>query len=105
MKHLKQEFDKLTFKEALMYSLAIFSVMAGIALIFIGLYLPPKGEIHNSVLTAFGLVLAFAGSILGISQHYSAEFDKFKFSVMQQIKDLSGNKPESADVNINTNDL
>ena len=105
MKHLKQEFDKLTFKEALMYALAIFTVVSGFCLIFIGLYLPPKGEIHNSVLTAFGLALAFAGSILGISQHYSAECDKFKFSVMQQIKDLSGNKPESTDVNINTNDL
>lgn len=88
-----------------MYALAIFTVLSGLCLIFIGMYLPPKGEIHNSVLTAFGLVLAFAGSILGISQHYSAEFDKFKFSVMQQLKDLAGNSQEQSDVNVSSNDL
>ncbi len=85
MKHLKQEFDKLTFKETLVYSLAILSTIGGFTLLFLGMYLPPTGQIHESVLTAFGLILIFVGSLLGISMHYSNELHKFKTSVLKSI--------------------
>ena len=67
MKHLKQEFDKLTFKEVIIYILAIVVMIAGLSLLFIGLFIPPEGEIHSSVLTAFGTVCIFVASLLGIS--------------------------------------
>ena len=31
---------------------------------------PPTGEIHPTVLTAFGEILTFAGAILGIDYRY-----------------------------------
>ncbi|WP_321479709.1 hypothetical protein [uncultured Bacteroides sp.] len=43
---------------------------AGCLLLFIGLWLPPEGEIHSSVLVAFGEVLTFAGSLFGIDYRY-----------------------------------
>jgi len=43
---------------------------AGIALLFLGTCLAPQGEIHETVLVAFGEVATFAGSIIGIDYHY-----------------------------------
>lgn len=45
-------------------------VTVGAVLLILGFYAPPQGEIHGSVLVAFGEVLTFAGAILGIDYHY-----------------------------------
>lgn len=89
MKHLKQEFDKLTFKEVIVYILAVITMLSGITLLFIGLFIPPEGEIHGSVLTAFGSVCIFVASLLGISLHYANELDKFKNDVQRQINEMA----------------
>ena len=39
-------------------------------LLFCGLYIDPKGEIHETVLVAYGEILTFAGSLMGIDYHY-----------------------------------
>lgn len=88
MRHLKEEFDKLTFKEALAYGLAIASTLAGFVMLFIGMYIPPEGQIHESVLTAFGIILVFAGSLLGISMHYENEAKKFKENISKYVTDF-----------------
>ena len=56
MKHLKEEFDKLTLKEVLAYTLAYLSMIAGFVLLYLAMYIDPEGEIHPSVLSAFGMV-------------------------------------------------
>ena len=88
MKHLKQEFDKLTFKEVIIHMLAVVSMLAGLSLLFTGLFIPPKGEIHGSVLTAFGSICIFVASLLGISLHYENQLDKFKSTVQEQLNGL-----------------
>ncbi|KDS39087.1 hypothetical protein M092_1025 [Parabacteroides distasonis str. 3776 D15 iv] len=35
-----------------------------------GLWMPPRGEIHSSVLVAFGEVSTFAGALLGVDYKY-----------------------------------
>lgn len=89
MKHLKQEFDKLTFKEVIIYILAVITMLSGITLLFIGLFIPPEGEIHGSVLTVFGSVCIFVASLLGISLHYANELDKFKSDVQKRIEEMT----------------
>ena len=49
---------------------AIFIIAIGCGLIICAFIVPPKGEIHNSVLIAFGEILTFAGSLLGMDYHY-----------------------------------
>lgn len=88
MKHLKQEFDKLTFKEVIIHMLAVVSMLAGLSLLFTGLFIPPEGEIHGSVLTAFGSICIFVASLLGISLHYENQLDKFKSTVQEQLNGL-----------------
>lgn len=49
---------------------AIVLIALGCGLLIAGFILPPPGEIHNSVLIAFGEILTFAGALFGIDYHY-----------------------------------
>ena len=44
--------------------------LVGMMLLFCGMYIDPAGEIHETVLVAFGEALTFSGSIMGIDYHY-----------------------------------
>ena len=44
--------------------------MFGVLLLVAGFVIPPMGEIHHSVLIAFGEILTFCGSLIGIDYHY-----------------------------------
>ena len=51
-------------------TMAILLTMSGIVLIFSGFWVAPEGEIHNSVLVAFGEVSTFAGALFGVDYSY-----------------------------------
>lgn len=55
---------------------AVLLVILGAALILMGLFLPPIGEIHPSVLTALGEVFTFSGSLWGLNTHYRIKTDQ-----------------------------
>ena len=57
-------------KSAIHLCSAIFLITVGCGLLIAGFILPPSGEIHNSVLVAFGEILTFAGALFGIDYHY-----------------------------------
>lgn len=67
-----KEKNKLT----LQFVLAALIVIAGVVLLFMGFHAVPVGNISNSVLTAFGEMATFSGSILGIDYRY--KFKKYK---------------------------
>ena len=50
--------------------LAVVLVLFGAVLIISAFIVPPLGIIHPSVLTAFGEMLTFSGSLIGIDYHY-----------------------------------
>ena len=50
--------------------LAFVLCIFGMAVIAWACATPPKGEIHTSVLVAYGETLTFVGSLLGIDYHY-----------------------------------
>ncbi|WP_370453477.1 hypothetical protein [Parabacteroides sp. AM08-6] len=43
---------------------------AGLALLFSGFFFPPAGEIHPSVLVAFGETCTFSGALFGVDYKY-----------------------------------
>lgn len=49
---------------------AVLLVALGIALLICGFIAPPAGQIHSSVLVAFGEILTFVGALFGIDYHY-----------------------------------
>lgn len=51
--------------------LAISMALFGVILILTAFFVPPMGIIDASVLTAFGEMLTFAGTVLGIDYKYS----------------------------------
>ena len=44
--------------------------IGGLALLFYGASVDPEGQIHDTILVAFGEAATFAGSIIGIDYHY-----------------------------------
>ncbi len=54
--------------------IAAMVVLGGMVLLHVGIQIDPAGEIHESVLVAFGEAATFAGSIMGIDYNY-----KFKY--------------------------
>ena len=50
--------------------LAIALCTFGCAMLTAGFIAPPLAEIHHSVLIAFGEILTFSGSLIGIDYHY-----------------------------------
>ncbi len=57
-------------KLSIQLSVAVFLTVAGMVLIFCGFWVSPRGEIHNSVLIAFGEVSTFAGALFGVDYRY-----------------------------------
>lgn len=77
--------DARRVREWVVYGLAVFCMLAAILAIFLGLYIEPRGEVHNSLLTYFGISSAFCGSLLGISAHYSSEMGRFKAEMRREL--------------------
>ena len=50
--------------------IAVALVSLGSGLLVAGFCVSPVGEIHHSVLIAFGEIMTFAGSLIGIDYHY-----------------------------------
>lgn len=64
--------------------LAVILVIAGLTLLFLGFQTQPPGEIHDSILIAYGEVSTFAGSLLGIDYHYRYK----EFKILEEKENL-----------------
>lgn len=83
MKRLKEEFDKLTFKDFMLHLIAVLTWVAAFTLLFLGMFIAPEGEIHDSVLTAFGIALFFIASIYGIAAFFVSQLTGFKTTILE----------------------
>lgn len=50
--------------------MAFILIIFGMIILVISLYMPPVGEVHPSVITVFGMVLAAAGAFMGIDLNF-----------------------------------
>lgn len=71
-------------KEWTIFASGLVVLIAGIALSFIGIYIPPIGEIDASILTLVGEFLTFSGSALGIGSYTTIQIQKIKHSVKKE---------------------
>ncbi|SEF89111.1 hypothetical protein [Parabacteroides chinchillae] len=58
--------SRLTFQLVM----ALLLCVAGLTLLFMGFWVPPSGEIHGSILVAFGEISTFAGALVGVDYSY-----------------------------------
>lgn len=49
---------------------AVMLSIVGVVLIMMGFWVSPIGEIHNSVLVAFGEISTFSGCLFGVDYNY-----------------------------------
>lgn len=75
----KSRLHALTSKEKMTIQLWLGVALAlmGCVLLWVGLFLPPMGIIHASVLTALGEVFTFSGALIGIDYSYKYKTIKF----------------------------
>lgn len=52
--------------------------LSGVALLLMGFWIDPQGEIDSSVLVAFGEISTFAGALFGVDYKYKERFRKVK---------------------------
>ncbi len=63
-------------KHTLQLMSSIMLVVFGSVLIMMGFWVHPIGEIHPTVLTAFGEILTFAGAVIGVDYNYKYKSEK-----------------------------
>nr|DAK33483.1 MAG TPA: hypothetical protein [Caudoviricetes sp.] len=73
---------------------AVFLCFCGMVLLFCGFWVAPIGEIHNSVLVAYGEISAFAGSVFGIDYVRSTAFKRGLNDIEKKLKDKEEEKNE-----------
>lgn len=59
-------------------SMSFIALIAGIILLFVGMLIPPAGEIHHTVLVAFGEAITFSAAILGIHFSYASKIEELE---------------------------
>lgn len=72
MKHKLSTETKLTIQ----FWLGVMVILAGLVMLFFGIFIPPTGIIDNSILVAFGETATFSGSLIGID--YSYKYKTYK---------------------------
>ena len=51
--------------------------LLGVAMLFVGMFIDPQGEVSGSVLGAVGEIFLLAGSLLGLDSYLNFKIKKF----------------------------
>lgn len=86
--------SELSKKDIWMYSIASFVIIVCWAITIIGLYLPPPGQIHSSVLVALGQGILFVATIFGVSYYVKNELGTFTNYIIDKVKNKDFDKKE-----------
>lgn len=68
--------DEVTPRDKVQFGIAIGLMVFGCVVLLIGLLTPPEGQIHQSVLVAFGEIATLAAGVLGIDAIYTNKLQK-----------------------------
>ena len=79
----------LTPRDKIQFIISGVLMLVGIILLFVGLLVPPAGQIHQSVLIGFAEIATLAASVLGIDAIYTNALQKIVSSYTKE-----GEKPD-----------
>ena len=68
--------DEVTPRDKVQFAIAIGLMVFGCVVLLVGLLTPPEGQIHQSVLVAFGEIATLAAGVLGIDAIYTNKLQK-----------------------------
>ena len=81
-------YEKCTLKQKVAMLSGIVSFCLGWGLTIAGFCIPPIGEIADSVLWVLGQALIYTGSVLGLTQYFSAESVKLRHDVDKHLEHM-----------------
>lgn len=56
------------------FILGVVVILAGLTMLFMGIFLPPLGIIDSSILVAFGEAATFSGALIGVDYNYKYKY-------------------------------
>ena len=65
-------------RDSVIVWVSVAAFLVGVVLTFLGLFLPPTGEIDNSVLVAVGQFLTMAAAGLGIKEYVDGSITRLR---------------------------
>lgn len=68
--------DAVTPRDKVQFGIAIGLMVFGCVVLLIGLLTPPSGQIHQSVLIAFGEIATLSAGVLGIDAIYTNKLQR-----------------------------
>lgn len=81
-------YEKCTLKQKVAMLSGIVAFILGWSLTITGFIVPPLGEIADSVLWVLGQALIYTGSVLGLTQYFSAESVKLRHDVDRHLEHM-----------------
>lgn len=81
--------SRLSFKtkEGVQFIMSLIVLIAGVGLLFTGLFLQPVGIIHYTVITSVGMLLSFVGAVWNIDIKYSYKTKELESKFSNNEKD------------------
>lgn len=70
--------DLMKNNKQIQFYASLLVLLAGIALVFISLFLQPVGIIHYTVLSAFGMFLTFVGAVWQLDVKYTFKTEELR---------------------------
>ena len=81
-------YEKCTLKQKVAMLTGIVAFILGWGLTITGFFVPPLGEIADSVLWVLGQSLVYTGSVLGLTQYFSAESVKLRHDMDKHLEHM-----------------
>lgn len=75
-------------KDSVIVGVSVAAFIVGVVLTFLGLFLPPSGQIDNSVLVGSGQFLTLCATGLGVKEYVSGQIYR------AELRSREGNKNE-----------
>lgn len=88
-----KRFDVVTPRDKVQFAIAVALMIFGAALLLIGLLAEPEGQIHNSVLIAYGEIASLAAAVLGIDAVYTNKLQNIVAELRKEGKDEDNAHP------------
>ena len=73
-------------KKKTAYATAIVAFVLGWFLVVMGFFMPPEGEVADSVLWILGQSLIYTASVLGVTMYFNSQMVKFRTETRQYIR-------------------
>lgn len=83
--------DEVTPRDRVQFGIAIGLMVFGCVVLLVGLLTPPEGQIHQSVLVAFGEIATLAAGVLGIDAIYTNKLQKIVADLKKDNEKEQGN--------------